>query len=155
MVTMLNDIFGVARSDLDEPNYSSEPIDGDEPENEELNGDKNGDNAEFYKLLEDGNEELYGGCTKYAEAKEIQEFTQSSSCKSFTSKLAAAASSSQACQQALANPATIHPSITSSTNSETSSRTSSMAPTTSENSSGARRKRGRESKRYWKVQDIG
>ncbi|MED6134585.1 hypothetical protein PIB30_038300 [Stylosanthes scabra] len=48
MVTMLNDAFGVARSVLDEPSYSSEP---------------NGDNAEFYKLLEHGNEELYEGCT--------------------------------------------------------------------------------------------
>ncbi|MED6199630.1 hypothetical protein PIB30_077722 [Stylosanthes scabra] len=69
-------------------------------------------------------------------------------------KSAAAASSSQACQQASANPPTIQPSITSSTNSGTSSRTSSMAPTSFEDSSRARHKRGRESKRYWKVHAI-
>ncbi|MED6143984.1 hypothetical protein PIB30_011229 [Stylosanthes scabra] len=40
------------------------------------------------------------------------------------------------------------------TNPGTSSRTSSMAPTTSDDSFGARCKLGRESKRYWKVMAI-
>ncbi|XP_016189391.1 uncharacterized protein LOC107630700 [Arachis ipaensis] len=66
MVTMLNDAFGVAGPDLNEDGDGDEDNiedgDGDNAANEEHNGE----NVEFYKLLEDGNEQLYEGCTKYS-----------------------------------------------------------------------------------------
>ncbi|XP_057760053.1 uncharacterized protein LOC130980381 [Arachis stenosperma] len=66
MVTMLNDAFRVAGPDLNEDGDGDEDNiedgDGDNAENEEHNGE----NIEFYKLLEDGNEQLYEGCTKYS-----------------------------------------------------------------------------------------
>ncbi|XP_057723796.1 uncharacterized protein LOC130939727 [Arachis stenosperma] len=66
MVTMLNDAFGVAGPDLNEDGDGDEDNiedgDGDNAENEEHNGE----NVEFYMLLEDGNEQLYEGCTKYS-----------------------------------------------------------------------------------------
>ncbi|XP_020979758.1 uncharacterized protein LOC110272179 [Arachis ipaensis] len=69
MVTMLNDAFGVTGPDLNEDGYGDEDNieDGDEDEDNIEDGD--GDNVEiveFYKLLEDGSEQLYEGCTKYS-----------------------------------------------------------------------------------------
>ncbi|XP_020962817.1 uncharacterized protein LOC107609485 [Arachis ipaensis] len=71
MVIMLNDAFGVAGPDLiedgdgDEDNI--EDGDGDEDNIEDAeNEEHNGENVEFYKLLEDGSEQLYEGCTKYS-----------------------------------------------------------------------------------------
>nr|XP_029144822.1 uncharacterized protein LOC112708962 [Arachis hypogaea] len=71
MVTMLNDAFGVAGPDLNEDGDGDEDNiedgDGDEDNIEDAkNEEHNGENVEFYKLLEDGSEQLYEGCTKYS-----------------------------------------------------------------------------------------
>ena len=62
METMVNNAFGLARHNLNEPLLSSEPTDRDETLNEEHNGE----NVEFYELLKDCNQQLYEGCTKYS-----------------------------------------------------------------------------------------
>ncbi|XP_020961147.1 uncharacterized protein LOC110263725 [Arachis ipaensis] len=66
MVTMLNDMFGVAGLDLNEDGDGDEDNiedgDGDNAKNEEHNEK----NVEFYKLLEDGNEQLYEGISNKA-----------------------------------------------------------------------------------------
>ncbi|KAK7281307.1 hypothetical protein RIF29_09160 [Crotalaria pallida] len=53
METMINDAFGFVRNNVNEPSAAFEPANGE-------------DNAAFYELLKDNNEQLYEGCTKYS-----------------------------------------------------------------------------------------
>ncbi|XP_016460942.1 uncharacterized protein LOC107784327 isoform X2 [Nicotiana tabacum] len=68
MVTMINDAFGFIGNNVNEPGVSCEPMNSEERFNEEHNEEY----AQFYELVEDGNQPLYEGedkglqeCKKY------------------------------------------------------------------------------------------
>ncbi|XP_019238267.1 PREDICTED: uncharacterized protein LOC109218359 [Nicotiana attenuata] len=66
MEVMINDAFGFTRNNVNEPGVSSNHINREEIFDEGHVEGHNEDYIKFYELVEDGNQPLYEGCTKYS-----------------------------------------------------------------------------------------
>ncbi|XP_020972966.1 uncharacterized protein LOC110269463 [Arachis ipaensis] len=167
MVTMLNDAFGVAGSDLNE--------DGDGDGDEEHSGE----NVEFYKLLED-DKSAASNASQVKSAAAANSSRDTLAATNFSrDKSAAAANSSRDKSAAAANSSRDKSAASNSSRDKlaasnssrdklaaaasssrdksaasNSSEPSSVAPTISEHPSEPKRKRGHESKHYWTIDAI-